>query len=187
MDDQDYTQKPVVIKQRRGCVATLIGSALTIIVSAVLGAALALLVMWYGPRNFGVAFPDSTGRLAGLETAERTAVVERTDMKAQLRQLDDLSGSVETMRSTVSELESAQNTRETDLDNLQKQIEANLSSLIVLQQRIDELESIPANAALANRIAEAESQLATINITLQRMRDAFGVPLTTTPTTTPQP
>ena len=191
MDDFEQPQAPapVVIKQRRGCVATLIGSALTIVVSAALGAALAILFMWYGPRNLGLTFPDSTGRLERLEVAEQTAVIERTELKSDVRDLNDLPGSVDALRSTVTELESAQNTREVDLDNLQKQIDANLDSLIVLQQRIDELESIPANASLANRLADAEVELARIQATLERLREVFsplGEP-TALPQATPTP
>ncbi len=166
---------PVVIKQGRGCIATLVGSALTIVVSAALGAALALLVMWYGPRNFGLTFPDSTGRLSQLETAQGTAVLEITAMDATLRGLSDLRGSVEAIRESVQSLESSVNTRETDLDGLQKQISANLDSLLVIQQRLDDLQSIPANAALADRIATAEVELATVSTTLERLRTALGV------------
>ncbi len=166
---------PVVIKQGRGCVATLVGSALTIVVSAALGAALALLFMWYGPRNFGLTFPDSTGRLSQLETAQSTAVLEITAMDATLRGLSDLRGSVEAIRESVQSLESSVDTRETDLDGLQKQISANLDSLLVIQQRLDDLQSIPANAALADRIATAEVELATVSTTLERLRTALGV------------
>jgi hypothetical protein len=166
---------PVVIKQGRGCFATLIGSALTIVVSAALGAALALLFMWYGPRNVGLTFPDSTGRLGKLETSQSTAVVELADMSATLRGLSDLRGSVDAIRESVQSLESSVDTRETDLDTLQKQISANLESLLALQARLDDLESIPANAALADRIATAEVDLATVSTTLDRLRAALGV------------
>ncbi|MBA3471018.1 MAG: hypothetical protein H0T53_15395 [Herpetosiphonaceae bacterium] len=176
---------PIVIKRGRGCVATLVGSALTIVVSAALGAALALLVMWYGPRNFGLTFPDSTGRLSQLETTQSTAVLELTDMAATLRGLSDLRGSVEAIRESVQTLESSVNTRELDLDALQKQISANLDSLLAIQKRLDDLESIPANAALADRIATAEVELATISTTLDRLRTALGIAAAVTPTPEP--
>ena len=166
---------PVVIKQGRGCIATLVGSALTIVVSAALGAALALVFMWYGPRNFGLTFPDSTGRLSQLESTQSTAVISLTDMDATLRGLSDLRGSVEAIRESVQSLESSVDTREIDLDGLQKQISANLDSLLVIQQRLDDLQSIPANAALADRIATAEVDLAMVSATLERLRSALGV------------
>lgn len=178
---------PVIIKQGRGCIATLVGSALTIVVSAALGAALALLVMWYGPRNVGLTFPDSTGRLAALEIDQRTAVVERADMTATLRGLSDLRGSVDALSSSVQTLESNVNTRKTDLDTLQNQINANLNSLLALQKRLDDLESIPANAALADRIATAEVELATVGATLTRLRNALGTDSTASPASTATP
>ncbi|HYF62276.1 MAG TPA: hypothetical protein VD886_05635 [Herpetosiphonaceae bacterium] len=173
--DQSPPAQPVVIRQGRGCFATLVGSALVIVVSALAGAALAIMFMWYGPRNVGMTFPDSTGRLEALEVDQRTAVVERADMQATLRGLGDLRESVNALSESVQTLESSANTRETDLDTLQNQITANVDSLLAIQQRLDELESVPANASLANRIAEAELQLATVSATLDRLRLAFGV------------
>lgn len=196
MADETYDQsppaqpaQPVVIRQGRGCFATLVGSALVIVVSALMGAALAIMFMWYGPRNVGMTFPDSTGRLDALEVDQRTAVVERTDMQATLRGLGDLRAAVNTLSESVQTLESSANTRETDLDTLQNQITANVDSLLAIQKRLDDLESIPANSALANRIAEAELDLATVTATLDRLRLAFGIaspppasPATATPT-----
>jgi hypothetical protein len=174
---------PVVIRQGRGCFATLVGSALVIVVSALAGAALAILFMWYGPRNVGMTFPDSTGRLAALEVDQRTAVVERADMQATLRGLSDLRSSVSTLSESVQGLESSVNTRETDLDTLQSQITANVDSLLAIQQRLDDLESIPANSALANRIADAELELATVSATLDRLRQALGIAASPAPAT----
>ncbi len=188
-NDPDSTPpaKPVVIKQRRGCLATLLGSLFTIIISAALGAALALAAIWYGPQYLGLKFSDSSGRVEQLELAERTAVIERTELKSTLRSYDDLTGSVATLKDEVQALESAQNTREVDLDALQQQIDSNLASLLALQKRLDELESIPANAALAQRIADAENDLATVKATLDRLRQAFGVPSAATSTPTVEP
>ena len=192
LDQPASTQPPapIVIRRGRGCFATLLGSALVIVVSAALGAALAILFMWYGPRNVGMTFPDSTGRIEALEVDQRTAVIERTDMSATLRNMSDLRGSVDTLRESVQGLESSINTRETDLDTLQKQITANVDSLLAIQGRLDELESIPANAALANRIADAEVELATVSATLDRLRLALGIsstPPTVVSTATPTP
>lgn len=184
MSEQSDAPKPIVIKQKRGCLATLVGSALTIIVSAGLGAALALLVMWYGPRNFGVSFPDSTGRIAALEQAQQTTIIQQTDQAATLRGLADLRGSVDGLRERVQTIESKLNTRETDLDSLQKQIDSNLDGLLAIQSRLNELESIPANAALTNRLDSVEQDLASIGSTLERLRIALGA---TVPTARPQP
>ncbi|KPL86723.1 hypothetical protein [Herpetosiphon geysericola] len=184
MSEQTDAPKPIVIKQKRGCLATLVGSALTIIVSAGLGAALALLVMWYGPRNVGVSFPDSTGRIGALEQAQQTAIIVQTDQAATLRGLTDLRGSVDGLRERVQTLESSLNTRETNLDSLQKQIDSNLNSLLSIQSRLNELESIPANAALTNRLDSVEQDLVSIGSTLERLRIALGA---AAPTASPQP
>jgi chromosome segregation ATPase len=97
-------------------------------------------------------------------------------MQATLRGLSDLRTSVNSLSESVQNLESSVNTRETDLDTLQSQITANVDSLLAIQQRLDELESIPANSALANRIADAELELATVSATLDRLRLALGMP-----------
>ncbi len=186
--DQSATPapQPVIIKQGRGCLATLVGSALTIVVSAALGAALAIAFMWYGPRNIGMTFPDSTGRMGALEAGQQTTVVFQADAAATLRSLSDIRGSVDSLRESVQTIETSINTRETNLDNLQKQIDSNLTSLLAIQKRLDELESIPANAALSQKIADVEVELATVGTTLERLRTALGAPSATNPPA-PQP
>ena len=46
-----------------------------------------------------------------------------------------------------------------------------------------DLESIPANSALANRIADAELELATVSATLDRLRQALGIAASPAPAT----
>lgn len=160
-------------KARGGCLGAL-GTLTLIAVSALLGAALALGALWYGPASFGLTLPDSTGRLDALERAGRTAEAERSAMAATLRDFADVRGSLDTLRERVGALETQASARNTDLDGLQDQIAANLNTLLALQERLNQLESIPANAALAQRLGDAEVELATVSATLERLRQALG-------------
>ena len=155
-----------------GARASIVVGVIAVGIGLVVGAALGLLASarrgWVEEgimrvADFGLAFPDSTGRLARLETDQQTAVIERTDMAATLRGLEDLRSSVNALNESVQTLESSVSTRELDLDTLQKQITANADSLLVIQGRLDDLESIPANASLANRIADVEGELAALS------------------------
>ncbi|GIV96464.1 MAG: hypothetical protein KatS3mg057_1121 [Herpetosiphonaceae bacterium] len=189
-DTPPATHGPVVV-QRRSCLASLVGTLLTIIISGLLGAALAILFLWYGPMNVGLQLPDSTGRLGAIESAQQTAVVERTEMRATLNGLSDLRSSLEGLREQVQSLQSEVTARQTNLDDLRAQIQANFDSLLTLQRRLDELESVPAHAALSNRLADVELELATVSATLDRLRQALGAPAVQAPpatdTATPPP
>ena len=161
---------------RPSCLGRLLGTLAIVVVSALAGAALALGALWYGPTNAGFQFPDSTGRLENLAQTQATLVNELTDAEATLRGLSDLRGSVDTLQDKVATLEAA------DLSALQSRVEANLNTMLAIQTRLDELESIPANAALAERLATAELEVATLSATLDRLREALSLPAPPQPT-----
>ncbi|HEY1013367.1 MAG TPA: hypothetical protein VGE07_11720, partial [Herpetosiphonaceae bacterium] len=91
-------------KTRGGC-GRAFGTLALIVVSALLGAGLALGALWYGPASVGLTLPDSTGRIGALEQADRAAQAERDAMAATLRDFSDVRGSVETLRERVQALE----------------------------------------------------------------------------------